>query len=172
MTINQNFYLQILFSSQHNVGHFTSNVGFKFLTGLDDAFARFDLSHRSKWGQNLCKSHLNLYSLFISLHTSTYILCIKICILWKRFWKFKCDFWNSCIPLCSGYLSSAWRKHVQPSIVNCFFDIFYSLRWYVRPYPTLPNNNSGIIITFSRFYFKLRPVNAYYVSDKSKILLN
>ena len=42
-----------MFSSQQNVGHFTSNVGFKFLTGLDDAFARFDLGHTAQWGQNL-----------------------------------------------------------------------------------------------------------------------
>ena len=78
--------------------------------------------------------------------------------------KFKCDFGNTFTPFCSGYLCLAWRKHVQPSIVNCFFDIFCSLRWYVRPYPTLPNNSSGIIITFSRFYhLKLRPVNVYYV---------
>ena len=66
MTRNQKFYLQILFSSQQNVGTFY--VGFKFLTGLDDAFARFDLGHTVQNGvKNYLKSHLNLDSLFISL---------------------------------------------------------------------------------------------------------
>ena len=87
----------------------------------------------------------------------------------QLFLKIEMRLQNSFTPLCSGYLCLAWRKHVQPSIVNCFFDIFCSLRWYVRPYPTLPNNSSGIIITVSRFYhLKLRPVNVYYVSNKSK----
>ena len=66
MTRNQKFYLQILFSSQQNVGTFY--VGFKFLTGLDDAFARFDLGHTVQNGVKIyLKSHLNLDSLFISL---------------------------------------------------------------------------------------------------------
>ena len=79
MTRNQTFYLQILFSSQQNVGRFTSNVGFKFLTGLDDAFARFDLGHTVQNGIKIyLKSHLNLYSLSISLQV--YSLANNICI--------------------------------------------------------------------------------------------
>lgn len=155
MTRNQKFYLQILFSFQQNVGRFTSNVGFKFLTGLDDAFARFNLGHTVQNGVKIyLKSHLNLYSLSISLQVCIFFgqYMHKNLNFVKKLLRFNCDFWNTFIPLCSGYLCLAWRKHVQPSIVNCFFDIFCSLRWYVRPYPTLPNNSSGIIITFSRFY--------------------
>ena len=63
MTRNEKFYLKILFSSQQNVGRFTSNVGLKFLTGLDDAFARFNLGHTV---QNGVKIYLKSQILYFS----------------------------------------------------------------------------------------------------------